>query len=136
MKWLTFGLLVFLFVLGLVGAANAANPRPVVHLEAGQPAPYSGDLIQPQTGIAAGAAVKKLRTATRKLAEEKEAREIERDAFEAKLERMRIALEASERQKVPAPDEPAFYEHPVFLIAVGVGAGFALGYGTWELFNE
>lgn len=136
-SWLIFVLVVVVYGLLNLGTAKASDPRrKVVHLLEGDPAPYSGDLVQPVTLLTLVGSHKKLGTMKRKLVEEQTAREIDRKKFESQLEAMRIALDASEKQKVPPVDEPGFFEHPVVLVTLGVVVGGLVTYGGLKLGEE
>lgn len=121
--------------------ASAGAPTP---LEAGEPAPFAGLLVEhghAATLLKAEAQVGRLRGELRgvrarlvrteaDLVAERQARQVDRDEAAERERAQAEALERAEAIARSAVQPPAWYERPGFLIPAGLVLGAALGAGV------
>lgn len=93
--------------------------NPVVHLEAGDTAPYSGDLVQSVTLMALVADHKQLRTYKRKLVATIALREQDRVEFQLTLDKVNASRVVCEQVQAPPPVKVPFFERPAVMFISG-----------------
>lgn len=121
--------------------ASAGAPTP---LEAGEPAPFAGLLVEHGhseallrseaqvgrlRGELRGTRAKLLRTEA-DLVAERQARQVDRDEAAERERAQAEALERAEQLARSAVQPPTWYERPAFLIPAGLVLGAALGAGV------